>query len=190
MIPAGPRSWSQRVDPMVIWVTGLSSSGKTTLCNALWERLKPERPELVLLDGDAVRMAFGGGLGHREEDRVVQITRIQNMAKMLSDQGLVVLVAALYANPELLAWNRGNIGRYFEVYLKASLETVRQRDNKDLYAKADSGDMSDVVGVDIPWHAPESPDLIIDCDAGESVDLLASRVLSLAPGLAAAARIE
>ena len=175
---------------MVIWVTGLSSSGKTTLCNALWERLKPERPELVLLDGDAVRMAFGGGLGHREEDRVVQITRIQNMAKMLSDQGLVVLVAALYANPELLAWNRGNIRRYFEVYLKASPETVRQRDNKDLYAKADSGDMSDVVGVDIPWHAPESPDLIIDCDAGESVDLLASRVLSLAPGLAAAARIE
>ena len=175
---------------MVIWVTGLSSSGKTTLCNALWETLKPQQPGLVLLDGDAVRRAFGGGLGYREEDRVVQISRIQKIAKMLSDQGLVVLVAALYANPELLTWNRDNISQYFEVYLKASPETVRQRDNKDLYAKADSGAMSDVVGVDIPWHAPQSPDLTIECDAGEPVDLLASRVLKLVPGLAATARVE
>ena len=109
---------------------------------------------------------------------------------MLSDQGLVVLVAALYANPELLAWNRENISQYFEVYLKASPETVRQRDNKDLYAKSDSGVMSDVVGVDIPWHAPRSPDLTIECDAGEPVDLLASRVLQLVPGLAPTTRVE
>ena len=173
---------------MVIWVTGLSSSGKTTLCNALWDVLKPGLPQLVLLDGDAVRAAFGGGLGYREEDRVVQITRVQNLAKMLSDQGMVVLVAALYANPELLGWNRANIDEYFEIYLKASSETVRRRDNRGLYAKADSGAMKDVVGVDIPWHAPQSPDLVIDCDAGEPADVLASRVLSSVPGLAVSIR--
>jgi adenylylsulfate kinase-like enzyme len=175
---------------MVIWVTGMSCSGKTTLCNALWATLKPNMPQLVLLDGDAVRAAFGDGLGYREVDRVVQITRIQKMAKMLSDQNLVVLVAALYANTELLAWNRENIREYFEIYLKASPETVRQRDNKGLYSKADSGAMKDVVGVDIPWHEPQSPNLIIDCDAGEDTDLLASRVLSLVPELGSTARVK
>lgn len=175
---------------MVIWVTGMSGTGKTTLCNTIWKLLKPRLPQLVLLDGDAVRAALGDGLGYREEDRVIQITRIQNMAKLLSDQGLVVFVAALYSRPDLLAWNRQNINDYFEVYLKASPETVRRRDNKGLYAKADSGEMPDVVGVDIPWQAPQSADLIIDCDMDEPVDALASRVLSALPrpGLAVEAR--
>ena len=75
---------------MVIWLTGLSGSGKTTLCNSLWDLLKPDLPQLVLLDGDAIRSALGERLGYKEPDRVVQITRIQNLAKMLSDQGLVV----------------------------------------------------------------------------------------------------
>ena len=88
---------------MVIWVSGLSASGKTTLCNAMWRLLKSQAPELVLLDGDVIRAVFSNDLGYREEDRVVQITRIQNLAKLLSDQGLVVLVAALYANHSLLA---------------------------------------------------------------------------------------
>ena len=171
---------------MVIWITGISDSGKTTLCQAMWDILKPGLNELVLLDGDAVRAAFGQDLGHREEDRVVQIKRLQNIAKLLSNQGLVVIVAALYANPDLLSWNRENIAEYFEVYLDVSLDTVRERDSKGLYAKADSGQMKDVVGIDIPWQAPASPDLVIFGNQPESPDGLARRVISAVPRLSQA----
>jgi len=174
---------------MVIWVTGLSGSGKTTLCNALWEQLKPALPELVILDGDAVRAVLGGGLGYREQDRVVQIKRIQNMAKMLSDQGLTVLVAALYASPELLCWNRENIDDYFEVYLEASLDTLKSRDRKGLYGDTGSGAVTNVVGVDIKWHIPEAPDIKFKTDGPEAPSVLAERVISTIPRLREAQRV-
>jgi len=168
---------------MVIWVTGLSGSGKTTLCNALWQLLKPRVPELVSLDGDVIRRVFGANLGYREEDRVVQIKRLQNLAKMLSEQGLVVLVAALYASPDLLGWNRQNIRDYFEVHLEASLETLRNRDDKGLYASLDAEAVRNVVGVDIPWHAPKAPDIKINTDNPQEPSALARRVLAAIPSL-------
>jgi adenylyl-sulfate kinase len=168
---------------MVIWVTGLSGSGKTTLCDAIWESLKPGMPELVSLDGDAVRAAFGGGLGYKEEDRMVQIGRIQQLAKILSDQGLVVLVAALYSHPDLLAWNRENIKGYFEIYLETSLQTLQDRDGKGLYKGAQSGEIPNVVGVDIPWNSPESPDLVINNDNPRPAEELARQVVAAIPRL-------
>ena len=168
---------------MLIWVTGLSGSGKSTLCNALYRKLKKDMPELVLLDGDVVRTAFGDDLGYEEADRVIQIKRIQNIGKVLIEQGLVVIVAALYSHPDLLAWNRAYLGRYFEVYMKASIKTVSERDPKGLYAGAASGRTPHVVGVDIPWRSPESPDLVIDADVFEDPDALASRVIAAAPWL-------
>ena len=168
---------------LVIWVTGLSASGKTTLCHALWDFLKSRLPQLVLLDGDVIRTALGDNLGYREQDRVVQIKRMQSLAKMLAEQGLVVMVAALYANPELLVWNRRYLPGYFEVYLESSLDSLRSRDVKGLYAAAESGNMQHVVGVDIPWHAPESPDLIINIDDGESPEQIAMRVVAAVPRL-------
>lgn len=168
---------------MVIWVTGMSRAGKTTLCNALWTKLKPNLPTLVTLDGDLIRKVFGQGLGYREEDRVIQITRMQSLAKMLSDQGLVVMVAALYANPELLAWNRQNINGYFEVYLEASVEVLRQRDSNGLYQGAIDGTVNDVVGVDIPWHVPQTPDLTVNTDNPEKPEVLAQRVIAAIPAL-------
>ena len=87
---------------MVIWITGLSGAGKTTLIQAVAGQVKRNLPELVLLDGDAIRQLFGNDLDYREDSRVIQIKRIQRMAKFLSDQGVVVMVAALYAHPDLL----------------------------------------------------------------------------------------
>ncbi len=171
---------------MVIWITGLSGAGKTTLCDALRDLLKPSLPELVLLDGDVIRAMFGADLSYREEHRVVQIRRLQGLAKVLSDQGLVVLVGALYAHPDLLRWNQEHFSAYFEVYLKASLDLVRQRDPKGLYAAADAGRMSDVVGVDIPWHEPEHPDMVIEVAEGQPPHRLAERVAAAVPRLAAA----
>ncbi len=153
---------------MVIWITGLSGVGKTTLATALYEAMKPGLPALVRIDGDEVRALFGNSLSFAESDRRLQIQRIQSLAAMLDGQGLTVIVAALYAHPELLAWNRDHFSDYFEVYLEASLELVRSRDPKGLYAKADSGDMPDVVGLDVPWYAPDTPHMTVT--AGDDLD--------------------
>jgi adenylylsulfate kinase-like enzyme len=169
---------------VIIWNTGISGSGKSTLCDALTKLLKPSIPELVLLDGDVVREAFGGDLGYGEQDRVTQIKRLQGLARALSEQDLVVLVAALYAHPDLLAWNRENMNPYFEVYLEAPLSLVQARDPKGLYAKAAAGDMPDVVGLDIAWHPPEAADLTIDMTLGDSPDALARTIVSAFPPLA------
>lgn len=162
---------------MVIWITGLSGSGKSTLCEALRPKLKALRPNLVTLDGDAVRAAFGDDLSFREADRVTQIKRIQGIAKLLADQGITVLVAALYAHPDLLAWNRANLRDYFEIYLKSDVEFLLKRDNKKLYQRATRGEIPDVVGVDIPWHAPKNPDLVFDTTSLTPADALANQVL-------------
>lgn len=170
---------------MVIWITGLSGAGKTTLCEAVRALVKPRMPELVLLDGDVVRSAFGNDLSYREADRVVQIKRMQGLAAALERQGLVVLVAALYASPELLAWNRQNFADYFEIYVEAPLDLLRRRDTKALYRTAESGERRDVVGVDIPWHAPARPDMVIDAARGEPPEQLALRLIAAVPRLAA-----
>jgi len=168
---------------MVIWVTGLSGAGKTALCAALYEALKPRLPALVRLDGDAMREMWGEQLGYREADRRIHISRVQRLAKLLADQGLVVLVAALYVHPELLAWNRTHLPGYVEIYLNASLELVRRRDVKQLYARAARGEIRDVVGVDIPWHTPTAPDLVIDVDHAPAPEVLARQVLDAIPRL-------
>lgn len=169
---------------MVIWLTGLSGSGKTTLCQALYHQLKPHLPQLVVLDGDLVRSALNHDLGYTEADRMVQVKRIQGLAKCLSDQGLVVLVAVLYSHPDLLVWNRQHFTEYVEIYLEASLDALRRRDTKGLYAKALSVQMKDVVGVDIPWRPPTAPDLVIQNDDPEPPEELARKVISRIPQFA------
>jgi len=169
---------------LVVWITGISGAGKTTLCEALSALLKPSLPELVLIDGDVVRNIFGGDLGYGEEDRARQIKRIQGLAQELDRQGLVAIVGALYAHPDLLAWNRQNFSDYFEIYLDAPLTLVQQRDAKDLYGKAARGEMSDVVGIDVPWHAPENPDLRIDATEALAPSELAKSVAMQIPRFA------
>jgi adenylylsulfate kinase-like enzyme len=168
---------------MVIWVTGLSASGKSTLCQALYRLMKPRLPSLTMLDGDAVRAVMGHDLGHTEIHRRVQLSRLQHLAKLLVDQELCVLVAVLYSHPEALAWNRTNLPGYFEVYLKASLETVMARDPRGLYEKAVRGLMPDVVGIDIPWHEPRDPDVVFDMDNAPAPDTMAVEVASAVPRL-------
>lgn len=146
----------------VVWVTGISGAGKTTICDDLASLVGGSVPELVRIDGDVVREVFGAGLGYKAADREVQIGRIQRLSRVLAEQGKIVLVAALYASDDLLNWNRQFLPGYFEVYIDASLDLVRSRDPKGLYRKADAGQMPDVVGLDIPWNPPKHPDLVID----------------------------
>ncbi len=171
---------------MVIWITGLSGAGKTTLSDALARLVKPRLPEFVQVDGDVVRAMVGQETDYSESARVQQIKRLQTLADYLSRQNMVVAVAALYAHPDLLAWNRANFTDYFEVYIDAPLDTVRTRDVKGLYAKAARGEMKHVVGLDIPWHAPKGADLVIDARGSETPEASALRVARAVPRLATA----
>ncbi|MCC7418378.1 MAG: adenylyl-sulfate kinase [Acidobacteria bacterium] len=164
---------------MVIWIAGLSGAGKTTVARLLYEGLKPSVPQLVLLDGDAIRETVSGDLGYAEGERVKQVTRVQRLARLLSQQGLVVIVALVYAHPDLLRWNREQIEGYFEVLLDAPIELVRHRDPKGIYRRASSGQMLDVVGHDIPWHRPVAPDLVLD--PVQTPEALADRIAHAIP---------
>jgi adenylylsulfate kinase-like enzyme len=170
---------------MVIWVAGLSGAGKSTVCGLLYDKLKPSMGELVLLDGDGVREAFGNDLGHAEADRVKQVSRVQRLARLLASQDLVVLVAVVYSHPDLLRWNRENIPDYFEVLIDASLDVVRSRDTKGLYARALRGECENLVGYDIPWHRPVAANLVLNPDDGSSPLDMASAIARSIPRLAA-----
>jgi len=171
----------ETVSSMIVWVSGLSGAGKTTLCEGIYRRIKPLVPEVVLLDGDSVRSAFGSDLSHSEADRRRQIKRIQGMTKVLVEQGLIVIIAVVYSHPDVQKWNRENLPNYFEIYLKASLDTVMGRDEKGLYALAKEGKMPDLVGVDIPWHPPEASDLVLSADDGTPPEVLQQRVIDALP---------
>lgn len=171
---------------MIVWITGISGAGKKTLCDALRTLLKPQLPELVVVDGDIVREIFGNDLGHSEPERVRQIRRIQALARELDRQGLVVLVAAVYARADLLQWNREHFSAYFEIHLDAPLALVQERDAKGLYAKAARGEMPCVVGIDVPWHPPAGCDLRIDATRAARPAELAFEVARRVPRLAAA----
>jgi len=171
---------------MVIWITGLSGAGKTTLCQKVFDALKPTMPELVHVDGDVIRELFGADLSFAEEDRVRQIKRIQAISSFLDRQGQVVLVAALYASPELLKGNRETFENYFEVYLKAPMELLSQRNSKGLY----NNGTSNVVGVDIPWHEPKQADLTFDASLGATPNEMAKKLIASVPRLSLAGKCE
>jgi adenylylsulfate kinase-like enzyme len=161
----------------VIWIAGLSGAGKSSLCQALAQRLRNRGDHVVRLDGDAVRAAFGNDLGYFEADRVRQVKRVQAISRLLADQGFTVIVALLYMNSELYVWNRTHLPGYFEIYLRSDFQLLKARDTKGLYREVRDGDSGNVVGVDIPWHPPTSPDLTLDSDFVRTPEELSEVVL-------------
>lgn len=166
---------------MVIWLIGLSGSGKTTLGVQVTDLLRVRSPNVVFLDGDILREVWGDSLGHDIEGRRKNAARISHLTRMLDRQGIHVVAAVLSLFPEWQAWNRRECSSYFEVFLDAPLELVERRDSKGIYAKARRGEITNVVGIDIPFPRPPNADLTIaGADLERSPDLLARRVLDSA----------
>jgi adenylylsulfate kinase-like enzyme len=147
---------------MVVWIMGLSGTGKSTLAGHLVKQLRDAGKTVVLLDGDVIRAVFGNDVDHTIEGRRKNAERLSHLAKLLSDQGVHVVAAVLSIFPEWRKWNRDNIADYAEIYMQASIETLLKRDIKNLYARALKGEITNVVGVDITFPEPENPELIID----------------------------
>ncbi|MFM7396175.1 MAG: sulfate adenylyltransferase subunit CysN [Gammaproteobacteria bacterium] len=166
--------------PAVVWFTGLSGSGKSTIANALEQKLLIRGCHSYLLDGDNVRHGLNRDLGFTAADRVENIRRIAEVAKLMVDSGLIVLTAFIspYRAERNMARQLLEEGEFIEVHVDTPLEVAEARDAKGLYRKARRGELKNFTGIDAPYEAPQSPELrisTVDCTADEA----AERVLAL-----------
>ena len=154
---------------MVIWIIGLSGAGKTTLAKEIISKVHEKN--VVLIDGDIIRKVIGKNLGHTLEDRLENAGRICRLCKFLDNQGIHVVCAILSLFPESRLWNKNNIKNYYEVYIETPIDQLQKRDYKGLYRKFSEGKIKNVVGMDIEFIPPNSPDFIIN-NNGAIGDLL------------------
>ena len=160
---------------LVVWLYGLSGSGKSTLADRLERQLHAEGRLVKLLDGDNVRTGLNRDLGFSDEDRLENIRRIAEVAKLFSDTGIITLAAFITPTKELRDLARSIVGKddFLEVYVHASFETCAERDVKGLYAKAQAGKVAQFTGKDSSFEEPDAPDLRIETDAEEVEQSLA-----------------
>ena len=156
---------------IVIWMCGLSGSGKSTIANAAERVLHEQGRMTTILDGDNLRSGLNSDLGFSDEDRLENIRRFSEVAKLFVEQGVITFVSAITPRGELRDLARGILGRdMFEVYIKASYAACEQRDVKGLYAKAAKGEIKDFTGKQSHFEPPADPDLVIDTETSSIED--------------------
>jgi bifunctional enzyme CysN/CysC len=158
------RSAAKGQKARVVWLTGLSGSGKSTIANLVEKRLHVEGRHTYLLDGDNVRHGLNKDLGFTEEDRVENIRRVAEVAKLMVDAGLIVLVSFIspFRAERRMARDLMGEREFVEVFVDTPLEEAERRDVKGLYAKARSGELKNFTGISSPYEAPEHPEIRID----------------------------
>jgi adenylylsulfate kinase len=173
-----------KMRPMVLWLTGLSGAGKTSLATATRDRLQQAGLAAFVLDGDALRAGLCSDLGFSPEDRAENIRRAGEVARLLVDAGLIVL--ASFISPERLQRDRVRArfapGEFHEVHVSTPLAVCEQRDPKGLYRRARSGALAQFTGVSAPYEPPLAAELSIDTtgqDLEECAQRLAAHVLSM-----------
>ncbi len=166
----------------VYFFTGLAGAGKTTIGGLFYQRLKERKPNAVLIDGDRRRAKAGhsaaDGTVLMEERYTTQARKdgafgLFKHCWWLAEQGIDVVVCAIAMYTEVRAWNRENIENYREIYIKVTRETLYRRDQKKLY----SSGAKNVVGVDLPWDEPDTPDVVIQNDGQETPEEIVARLL-------------
>ncbi len=159
--------------PRVLWFTGLSGSGKSTIANAVETRLHASGHHTYLLDGDNVRLGLNRDLGFKEEDRVENIRRVSEVARLMVDAGLIVLVSFIspYRAERQFARSLFEAGEFVEVFVDTPLEECIRRDVKGLYAKAQAGEITNFTGISAPYETPENAELVLDTMKGTTEDM-------------------
>ena len=167
---------------VMVWFTGLSGSGKSTIAIALERELHKRGLLCRILDGDKIRSGINNNLGFSAEDRVENIRRIAEVSKLFIDTGVITIAAFISPNNELREMASTIIGKdnFLEIYVNTPIEECERRDVKGLYAKARKGEIKDFTGVSAPFEAPEHPALSLDTSVlslEESVNKLLELIL-------------
>lgn len=165
---------------VMIWFTGLSGSGKSTIAIALERELHKRGLLCRILDGDNIRSGINNNLGFSETDRVENIRRIAEVSKLFIDTGIITIAAFISPNNDIREMASSIIGKdnFLEIYVNTPIEECERRDVKGLYAKARKGEIRDFTGVSAPFEAPEHPDLLLDTSC-LSVEESVGRLLEL-----------
>jgi len=154
----------------VFWITGLSGSGKTTLCRKLVTHLKKMNRSAIMLDGDELRDAMGVENMFSREQRIATSKSYSRICKMLVSQGFDVAIATISMFDEVFTWNRENMDGYKEIYLNVPIEELKRRDSKKIYQRFSSGEIKNVVGIDLEADEPVDADVRIDWREGLTAD--------------------
>ena len=163
-VDKGAHAQLKRQRPCVVWLTGLSGAGKSTVANILEQRLHLLGRHTYLLDGDNVRHGLNKDLGFTDADRVENIRRIAEVAKLMVDAGLIVITSFIspFRSERRMARGAARRGEFLEIFIDTPLEVAERRDPKHLYAKARRGEIKNFTGIDSPYERPEAPDVRID----------------------------
>jgi bifunctional enzyme CysN/CysC len=165
--------------PALVWFTGLSGAGKSTIANIVERKLHEQGRHTYLLDGDNVRHGLNKDLGFTDADRVENIRRVAEVAKLMVDAGLIVLASFIspFRAERRMARELLGDGEFVEVFVDASLEVAESRDVKGLYAKARRGDLANFTGIDSPYETPENPEIHLDVSGSLTSEEAADQVL-------------
>ncbi len=163
---------------VILWFTGLSGSGKSTIAHALEEKLFQRKVHTYVLDGDNIRKGLNKDLGFSPEDRKENIRRLGEVAKLFVDAGILVIVSAIspYRSDRQFVRNLVEPGEFVEIYVKCPLEICEARDPKGLYKKARKGIIKNFTGIDAPYEEPENPEIVIESDK-ESVEEAVNKII-------------
>ena len=165
---------------VILWFTGLSGSGKSTLAHAVEEQLHEMKCRTFVLDGDNIRHGLCGDLGFSDEDRVENIRRIGEVAKLFLEAGVISLTAFIspFRSDRERVRNLVPHGDFLEIYCHCPLEVCEERDVKGLYKKARAGEIKAFTGIDSPYEEPQAPELTVDTGS-ESLEESTNKVIEL-----------
>jgi adenylyl-sulfate kinase len=159
-----------------LWFTGMSGSGKSTLAELVEKDLLERGLNVEVLDGDVIRTNLSKGLGFSQEDRDINIRRVGFVCNLLTRNGAIAIAACISPYKAIRDENRAMIGRFVEVFCKAPIEKLIERDPKGLYKKALAGEIKGFTGIDDPYEEPEKPEIVVETDK-ETVEESVAKIL-------------
>lgn len=162
-----------------VWLTGLSGAGKSTIARGLARALRERGRRVEVLDGDEVREQLNQGLGFTREDRDTNVRRIAYVAKLLTRNGVVVIIAAISPYQAARDEARRQIGAFVEIYVRCSLDELVRRDVKGLYARALRGEIANFTGISDPYEEPLAAEIVIDTEGEDAQASVAAILASL-----------